>query len=357
MIELAGAPPPLLRRPMGALLLVAPPLRVANLPRVPPSQSCDASCSAARAALTSRTPWPVGAPTFILRLLSGAVLPISLPLPVDFLLCVPYFLVSVPPLAPAARGALLLPMLGPMGAPPPFGRLLVDALLSLAPPLLVALLFCVWSFNVSLVLVARLRLNPRNHLFLGLWVLLHRLRAARWALCCLVLRRSRWLLNSVRRPSWVLRCFVLWCWWGYADSYAWARGRSSAVCATTRRHFPAYCSGWLVAPMLRAVGSSVALLRLDMPFVGLPFCLWRGSCMLRCPWALRYLLSYRSRALHQPCPISLGGRFASGLWASAVAFACGCLTAPRATAHVTARGRFEACGCDTFVCPSDVCHI
>ena len=71
------------------------------------------SCSAARGALTSRTPWPVGAPPFLVRLLLGALLPVALPLPVALLLCVPCFLVVVLPLALAARGAPLSPCLGP----------------------------------------------------------------------------------------------------------------------------------------------------------------------------------------------------------------------------------------------------
>ena len=69
-----------------------------------------ASCSAARGALTSRTPWPVGAPPFVVQVLVGAWIHVTLPLPVALLLRVPSFLVAVLPRAPAARGAPLSPM-------------------------------------------------------------------------------------------------------------------------------------------------------------------------------------------------------------------------------------------------------
>ena len=102
----------------------------------------------------------------------GALLPIALPLPVALLLRVPSFLVAVPPLAAAARGASLSPLSGPVGAPPPFVRLLVGSLLPVAPPLSVAPLLCVLSLDVAMVPPALPRLRLRYHLSPGLWVLL-----------------------------------------------------------------------------------------------------------------------------------------------------------------------------------------
>ena len=114
----------------------------------------------------------MGAPPLLVRLLVGALLPIALPLPVAFLLRAPSFLVSVPPLAPAARGAPLSPLFGPVGAPPPFVRLPGGALLPVAPPLVVATLLRVLSLDVAVVPPTLPRLRLRYRLSLGLWVLL-----------------------------------------------------------------------------------------------------------------------------------------------------------------------------------------
>ena len=194
-----------------------------------------------RGAPTPRTPWPVGAPPFLVRLLLGASLPITLPLPVALLLRVSSFLVAVLPRAPAARKAPLSLMPGPVGAHPPFVRLLVGALLPVAPPLLVAPLLCEPSFDVAMVPPALPHLRLRYRLSLDVRVLLRLLCNGSWALRCLVLCRSRSLLGSVRRPSWLPRCLLLWCPWGSADASAWARGRSSALCAIARARFAALC--------------------------------------------------------------------------------------------------------------------
>ena len=231
----------------------------------------------------------MGAPPLHVRLLVGALLPISLLLLVAFL--APSFLVAVLPLAPAARGAPLSPLFGPVGtAPPPFLRLPGGALLPVAPPLLVATLLRVLSFNANVVPPALPRLRLRYRLSLGLWVLLCLLCAGSWALRCLVLYRSRSLLGSTRRPSWLPRCLLLWCSWGPAYASAWARGRSSALCATARGRFVASRSAFPVAPLLCAVLSSVALLPPALLLVGLPFRLCLGSWVLGRAWALRRLL-------------------------------------------------------------------
>ena len=121
---------------------------------------------------------------------------------------------------PEARGAPLSPMTGPVGAPPPFVRLLVGTLLPVAPPLSVAPLRCVLSFNVAVGPPALPRLRLRCRLSLGSWVLVRLLCAGLWALRCLVLCRSRSLVGSVRRASWLPHCLLLWCSWGSADAYA-----------------------------------------------------------------------------------------------------------------------------------------
>ena len=133
MRELARAPPRLVRRLMGALLLVAPPARgrypaLGAVFRV----SFAASRFATHGAPTSRTPWPLGALPFPVRLLMETLLPVALPLPVAPLLRVPCFLVPVLPLL------LLLLLMG---------------------------------------LRCRLRLGP--------WALLRPLCNGSWALCCL----------------------------------------------------------------------------------------------------------------------------------------------------------------------------
>ena len=177
----------------------------------------------------------------------------------------------------------------PVGAPPPFVQLLVGTLLPVAPPLSVAPLLCVLSLDVAVGPPALPRLRLRCRLSLGSWVLVRLLCAGSGALRYLVLCLSRSLVGSVRRASWLPRYLLLWCSWGSADAYAWARGRSSALCAT-RGRFAAYCSAFPLAPLLRAVVSSVALLPRALFFVGLPFCLCLGSWVLRCPWVLRRLL-------------------------------------------------------------------
>ena len=148
-------------------------------------------------------------PPFLVRLLVGALLPVALPLPVTLLLRVPSFLVAVMPLAPAARGAPLSPMHGPVGAPPPFVRLLVGSELPVAPPLSVAPLLCAPSSDIAVVPPALPRLRLLYHLSLGLWELLYLLCAGSWALRC--------------------RC-----------GFAWACGRPSALHASPRGR-PAAC--------------------------------------------------------------------------------------------------------------------
>ena len=62
----------------GCLLLGAPLLLAATPLRVPSSERpVLATCPAAPGAPTSRTPWPVGAPPFLVRPLVGALLPIT----------------------------------------------------------------------------------------------------------------------------------------------------------------------------------------------------------------------------------------------------------------------------------------
>ena len=73
---------------------------------------------------------------------------------------------------------------------------------AVAPPLSVAPLLCVLSFNVVVGPPALPRLRLRYRLSLGLWVLVRLLCAGLWALRCLVLCRSRSLVGSVRRASW-----------------------------------------------------------------------------------------------------------------------------------------------------------
>ena len=147
-----------------------------------------------------------------MQLLLGASLPISLPLPVALLLRVSSFLVALLSLALAAREAPLSPLPGPVGPPPPFVRLLVGALLPVAPPLLVAPLLCVPSFDVVVVPLALPRLRPCYCLSPGLWALLRLVCAGSWALHCLELCCSRSLLGYTQRPSWLPRCLLLCVW-------------------------------------------------------------------------------------------------------------------------------------------------
>ena len=146
---------------------------------------------------------------------------------------------DVLPRSLVAGGAPLLPMPGPVGTPPPFVRLLPGTLLPLAPPLVVPASVCGLSFDGVVVPRTLLRLRLRCLLSLGLSVLLRLLFAGSWALYCLVLRRSRLLLGSVRRPSSLPRCLLLWCLWGCADTYVWARGCSSALCVAVCARFAA----------------------------------------------------------------------------------------------------------------------
>ena len=139
------------------------------------------------------------------------------------------------------------------------------------------------SFDGAVVPPALPRLRLRYRLSPGLWVLLRLLCAGSWALRCLVLYRFRLLLHSalpflvaVPPPALVLVAL--------RRAFARARGRSSALCATARGHFAAYCSAFPVAPLLRAVLSLVALLAPALLLVGLPFCLCLDS------WVLRRLL-------------------------------------------------------------------
>ena len=212
------------------------------------------------------------------------------------------------------------------------------------------------SFDVAVVPPALPRQRLRCLLSLSSWELLCLLCAGSWALRCLVLCRSRSLLGSVRRPSWLPRCFLLWCSWGSTDAYTWARGRSSALCTTARGRFAAYRSAFPVAPLLRAVVPSVALLPPALLFVGLPFCLCLSSWVLRCPWALRRLLSRRSCSLRCPvCCLSWWPccLLLRRLWGSVVAFAWahGRLSAHRATARAT------ACRYAAFVCSRAACAV
>ena len=126
MRELAGAPPRLVRRLVGALLLVAPPAR-GRYPALGAifGVSFAASRFATHGAQTSRTPWPLGTLPFPVRLLMETLLPVALPLPVAPLLRLPCFLVPVLLLAAAAHGAPPTPPCGHVGALPPFVRRLV----------------------------------------------------------------------------------------------------------------------------------------------------------------------------------------------------------------------------------------
>ena len=224
--------------------------------------SCAASCFAARGARTSRTPWPGDAPPSFVRLLLGASLPTTLPLPGALLLRVSSFLVTMLPLPPAACGAPLLPLSWPVGAPPPFVQLLVGALLPLAPPLLVAPLLCVSSFGGAVVPPALPRLTCG-------------LSSASCAPArgrCAALSSTAPGRSSARHcPSW-LRRRLLPC-----RAFAWACGRSSALRATLQPStlgcsfaqcaaFRCYCAGSiapevLLSPMPELAGAALPVVR------------------------------------------------------------------------------------------------
>ena len=97
-------------------------------------------------------------------------MPVALPLPVPLRLCVPSFVVAVPPFAHAAHEAPLSPMT--VGASPPLVRLLMGSLLHVALPLSVAPLLCVPSSNVASAPPTLPRPRLRYRLSLGLWELL-----------------------------------------------------------------------------------------------------------------------------------------------------------------------------------------
>ena len=171
----------------------------------------------------------------------------------------------------------LSPMPGPVGAPPPFVRLLVGALLSLipglvgAPPPLVrrlvgAALPCALplpvaprlrapSFLVAALPPALVLVGLRRHLCPGSWALLRPLCDCLWAL-------RRLLLRLPRRPFAPSRC----CLAGFATSCSAVRGSlfahaSARGCSAARGRFAAYCDaapGRFAAPCAVSLGCRVA---------------------------------------------------------------------------------------------------
>ena len=173
------------------------------------------------------TPWPVGAPPSLVRMLMAALLPITLPLPVALLLRVPSFLVVVLPLG-----------------------------------------FC-----------------------LGLWALLCPWCGCSWALRCLSLCRLCLIPCSVRclasLPCYLPLCLS----WGSLVAYSWACGRSCAPCATTVGVLLPFAPLLLLAHLLCAMSVQVAVLPRALLLFGLRCCPCPGSWALLsslcdCPSAL-----------------------------------------------------------------------
>ena len=216
MPRLAGAPRPLVRLLVGALLLVTPPLLVFTLLRVPPSKFPVLHRAPLSVGLRRRVRLGPGLPSVLcataLRRFAAYHFAAPGRSPAPSVL----FLGRRAASCSCCSCGSIVAFVWARGAARPFVRPLVGALLPLAPPLVVAPLLCVLSFDVAMVPLALPRLRLRYRLSPGLWALLHLLCAGSWAPRCLELCRSRSLLGSARRPSWLPRCLVLRCSWGCA---------------------------------------------------------------------------------------------------------------------------------------------
>ena len=113
---------------------------------------------------------------------------------------------------------------------------------SCAPPLSVAHLLYAVAFDVTVAPPALLLPSLRYYLCLSSPVLPRPLCNGWWALCCLLLRRSRSLPRSgCRLPSFVC-CLRSCCLRGFDIAYTLACGHPSGHCATDLGRFAAYLS-------------------------------------------------------------------------------------------------------------------
>ena len=271
-----------MRRLAGSLLLGAPSLLVATPPRVPCSVLLAWPPALQPVGLRHRVrlgPWAPCRPlcdcSWALRCLS---------------LCRSWALsCSVCPLSWSLCCLLLLLLVGLRCrfclGPPPFLRPLVGALRLVALPFLVTPLLCVLPFDDDVVPPILLCLRLRFHLSTGVWALLRLVCAVLWGECYLELCRSRLLLGSACRPSW-LPCCLLLCARGapptpvpglvgtplpfvrlrarFAALCPFALGRSFALCAVFRCYFAA--SGSIaheapLSPMPELAGAPLPLVR------------------------------------------------------------------------------------------------